>query len=61
MKFAKGQRVTLPVWEGAAYCERTHGEVVHAFVVKTFAQPDVNHYNVRVGKEIHEYSEGELT
>jgi len=58
MKFAKGQKVAIPVWSVVPTAE--HGVVLHAFVVKEFAKPDVNHYTVRVGKEIHEYSEEEL-
>lgn len=54
MKFQKGQRVTIPTWVGAV------GEIVHAFIVTRFAQPDAQHYNVRVGEHIFEYSEDEL-
>lgn len=55
MKFAKGQRVSIPAMDGAV------GEVLHAFVVKVYAQPDRAHYNVRVGKDVFELDEGELT
>lgn len=59
MKFAKGQRVTvLPlsdVEQGPAY-----GMILNGFPVKRFAEPDVNHYTVKVAYAIYEIREEDL-
>lgn len=56
MKFTKGQKVTIiPL--------QKRGDIVHAFIVKVYGQPDVAHYNIRVmdQDELYEVAEEDLT
>lgn len=59
MKFTQGQRVTVlslsDVEQGLVY-----GVIIHGFPVKRFAEPDVNHYTVKVAYDTYEISEEDL-